>query len=154
MDCPTLVKTNALSFICGNGCGVCKIKLVDFVNHATQAQPGDPWVVVASTPTVVSECCGEPVEVFDDRTGEAHPLGLIDLGTTQDAERYRWLVGARSKEECADENAGSCPALPQDHVIADLASWYRTKEEADAAIDAARGVTEQAPQPGTPGTPR
>ena len=54
-----------------------------------------------------------------------------------DAARYRWLFGARTEEECADENVGMASPLPQDICLSTFASWYADKETVDAAIDAA-----------------
>ena len=54
-----------------------------------------------------------------------------------DAARYRWLFGARTNEECADEDVGAAAPLPQDICLSKFASWYADKETVDAAIDAA-----------------
>ena len=60
---------------------------------------------------------------------------------TLDAERYRWLFGARTEAECHAEKAGET-VLPQDVVLGELSSWYYPKEAADKAIDAARAALE------------
>lgn len=60
-----------------------------------------------------------------------------------DAVRYRWLMGSRTAEQCADESIGEQPPTPSDIVMASLSSWYVTKQDADSAIDRAmkQGVT-------------
>jgi len=65
--------------VCCEGCGPCGTKLIDFVTHQTQAQPGDPWVVVASHPQVVSTCCGSTVEVWDERKQEVVGVVSVEL---------------------------------------------------------------------------
>ena len=64
---PAQPQQEPLSFNCSAGCGACSVKLQDFVTHQTQAQEGDPWVVVDYVPKIVSACCGSPVEVWDTR---------------------------------------------------------------------------------------
>jgi len=60
---------------------------------------------------------------------------------SEDAERYRWLFGARTAEECANANVTNtvyAPPKEQDKVMAALFSFYICKEDADTTIDAAR----------------
>lgn len=73
-------------------------------------------------------------ESFEDRISDwAH-------GDALDAERYRWLFGARTADELQALTADSGPPLdkPQDVVMCELMTNYVTKANADAMIDGAR----------------
>ena len=55
----------------------------------------------------------------------------------RDAERYRWLVGARTKEQAECVSGTVCNPLPQDNVLSEMQCFYLHKEQADSLIDAA-----------------
>ena len=76
-----------LSFNCSAGCGVCGVKLQDFVTHQTQAQECDEWVVVATEPQIVSTCCGSPVEVWDERKQDI----TASVDATPPAAQRQWV---------------------------------------------------------------
>ena len=55
-----------LEFICGNGCGVCKIRLNDFEYERTETLEGE-LISRKTVPRIVSACCGFDVDVWDER---------------------------------------------------------------------------------------
>lgn len=58
-----------------------------------------------------------------------------------DAERYRWLFGARTEEQANDPGVGLLSPLPQDLVIAELSSFYCHKAAVDVLVDTAKGAS-------------
>ena len=62
---------------------------------------------------------------------------LHGAANARDAERYRWLVGARTKEQAECVSGTVCNPLPQDNVLSEMQCFYLHKEQADSLIDAA-----------------
>ena len=56
----------------------------------------------------------------------------------EDAERYRWLFGARTEVQAASVLETVFKPLLQDEVLSHLQGFYMSKPEVDALIDAAR----------------
>lgn len=59
----------------------------------------------------------------------------VDEQVLEDAKRYRWLFGARTHEECSDEDVGLKPPKAQDRVISAVAITYLDKDSVDRLID-------------------
>jgi len=77
------------------------------------------------------------IAVVESLTAERDALRAELDALKADAARYRWLFGARTEAECADEDVGLKPIKPQDIVIGDVSGFYAHKEYVDAAIDSA-----------------
>lgn len=56
----------------------------------------------------------------------------------EDAMRYRWLFGARTKEQVENFSDTVMNPLPQDDVLSMLQCFFRHKAGVDAVVDAAR----------------
>ena len=68
-------------------------------------------------------------------------LAAENAALKADAERYRWLFGAYTKEQAEDADIGLAKPAPQDILLYDLAGFYFHKDYADAVIDAAMKET-------------
>ena len=75
-------------------------------------------------------------ELMIDELEDVHAADAID------AARYRWLVGARTKEQTESVSTTVFNPLPQDLLISELQCFYLYKEQVDAAIDHARKAEE------------
>lgn len=68
---------------------------------------------------------------------DAQPAVAVNEQDRIDAERYRWLFGARTEAECKHWNVGLLPHKPQDLIINQAATIYMPKVAVDEEIDAA-----------------
>lgn len=122
-----------------------KLKELALAATYEQALPGGMSMVTtlkwkhAANPTAVLGLIAR-VEVLEcalkDADIERDALHAQVAELSKDAERYRWLFGARTKEKIQKAADKPPELLPQDTVIGLLSSWYFCKEDADAAIDA------------------
>ena len=56
----------------------------------------------------------------------------------EDADRYRWLFGARTDAQAVSVSETVFKPLPQDEVLSHLQGFYMSKTVVDALVDAAR----------------
>lgn len=68
------------SFVCNNGCGVCRVKLTSFEYERVETLEGE-LVSSKSRPQVVSACCGGDVHAYDNQTDDWG--GLVDVIASQ-----------------------------------------------------------------------
>lgn len=86
---------------------------------------------------------GDPVDVanfcaFLQARGEGIAAALAATQpAAQDAKRYQWLFGARTKAQIQSASGTVCNPLPQDEVLSELQGFYMHKDDVDAIVDAA-----------------
>ena len=76
------------------------------------------------------------VEVWNRRTPQPAPAPLSD-DVVKDAERYRWLFGARTASQVTSVSETVFKPLLQDEVLSHLQGFYMSKADVDALVDAA-----------------